>query len=140
MEGEAMTFATKHDPCDHPGGGDMLTKQSMADACDVNNILAQYQRTGVISHVNNAPPAFLDLPPVMDLQQAMTAMQDAEASFMALPAKVREEFSNDPVALLAAVQDPSQRARLIELGLIEAPPAPAQAPSAPPSPSASAGS
>lgn len=129
-------FSTKHEPCDHPGGGEVITKQSMAEQCDVNFILGQYQRTGIITHTNPAAPMFADLPPVMDLQQAMEVMQEAEASFLSLPAKVREEFGNDPVALLEAVQDPSQRERLVSLGIIEAPPQQAQEPPTPPSPSA----
>lgn len=121
-----MTFRKDHAPYDHPGGGDLVTKQSHAEECDINNILRTYQRTGVITHVAAGTPQFLDLPPVMDLQQAMAALDEAQAAFLALPAGVREEFGNDPMAFLAAVQDPNQAARLERVGLLpkrdEAPP------------------
>lgn len=113
-----MAFHKDHKPYDHPGGGDLVTKQSHADECDINNILRTYQRTGVITHVASGSAQYLELPPVMDLQEAMAALDAAQAAFAALPAAVREEFENDPLAFVQATQDPSQAERLERVGLL----------------------
>lgn len=117
-----MSFYTtyrKHEPVDHPGGGALVTKQDQAAACDINTILANYARTGVLTHVNNAEPLYIDAPRVEGLQEALELVRDAEAAFMQLPAKVRERFDNEPLALLAALEDPSRAAELRELGVLD---------------------
>jgi phage internal scaffolding protein len=117
-----MSFYTtyrKHEPVDHPGGGELVTKQDQAALCDINNILANYQRTGLITHLNGREPLYIDAPRVEGLQEALELVREAENAFMQLPAKVREEFGNDALALLSAIEDPSQHGRLEELGVFE---------------------
>jgi len=109
------------------------TKQSHKDECDINNILNQYKRTGIITHVQNARASYEDLPSEVDFQQSLNVIMEAEAAFDALPAKVRDSFNNDPGEFLAAFQDDSRRAQLEEFGLVGARPEPA--PIRPPAPS-----
>lgn len=116
-------------------GKESVTKQSHKAECDIHNILRQYQRTGLVTHVTNARPTYSDLPNISDFQEAIHLVMEAEAAFGALPARVRDAFSNDPAQLLAAMQDPSQADRLREFGLLK-PLAPSGASEAPPAPSA----
>ncbi|QCQ84793.1 internal scaffolding protein [Blackfly microvirus SF02] len=78
--------------------GPSLTRQEFADECDINTIMAQYEATGVITHVNQQAPAYLDLSgEIPDLMEAHNVFAKAETAFMTLPASVRKEFDNDPV-------------------------------------------
>lgn len=99
-------------------GAEQVTKQSHKDECDIHNILRQYQRTGILTHIQNSKPEYLDLPDQIDYQEAMNTIVQAQDAFAALPATVRDSFNNDPARFLSAFTDPNQETRLRELGLL----------------------
>lgn len=107
------------------------TRQSDKDACDINKIMAMYDKTGLL------PPAgaeglFLDVSEMGDYRSAVEQVLYAQKFFAALPAKVRTQFANDPATFLDFCADPDNRDELIELGLLERPPE--GTPPAPPEP------
>lgn len=104
-------------------GDRLITKQSHRDECDIHNILRQYSRTGVINHINARQGQFMDLPDLGDYQAAMNTLIEAQNSFAALPAAVRDHFQNDPGRFLDAFTDSSQADYLRSVGLLK----PAQA-------------
>lgn len=112
-------------------GEELITKQSHKAECDIHNILKQYQRTGIITHINSHSPQYLDLPSSLDLQDAISLVNQAENAFAALPSSVRERYANDPARFLAAFQDPDQAEFLREVGLLHPKPAPAPSGEAP---------
>lgn len=116
-----------------------LTRQEWADECDINMLMERYEKSGVISHVNQRTPQYLDLGDVPDLQTAHHIIQNATAEFMALPANVRREFDNDPMKFIKFADDPANIDRMRDLGLAaplpKAEPAPAS--DAPAKPAAS---
>jgi len=114
-------------------GNKLITKQSHKDECDIHRILKQYQRTGIITHVQAARPTYTDLPSHIDLQESLNTIMQADEAFNALPSKVRDHFNNDPMTFLFAFQDEAQAEALRGFGLLRATP-PAAAPSEPPSP------
>lgn len=118
-------------------GEDLITKQSHKDECDIHNILRQYQRTGMITHIQARQGQFLDLPSDIDFQTSLQLIKQAEDAFAALPAKVRDRFHNDPERFLSAFYDPQLREELREMGLLRnAPPdTPAPPQGAAPAPS-----
>lgn len=95
-----------------------MTVQSEAEACDINNILKKYERTGLIDHVKEGG-RYEDLPPGLDYQEALNLVIEAKTSFEGLPAAVRKEFENDPAKFLAFVEDPENVERMGELGLLK---------------------
>lgn len=112
-------------------GEELITKQSHKDECDIHNILGQYKKTGIITHVQSARPQYTDLPSDMDYQSSLNTLMQAEQAFAELPATVRDHFHNDPGEFLAAFSDEKQEDKLREFGLItsekkETPPKPAQ--------------
>lgn len=110
-------------------GGPSLTKQSHKEECDIHNILRQYQKTGIITHVQSARPTYEDLPDNIDYQDSLNTLMAANETFSALPAKVRDHFDNDPAKFLAAFYDSKQEDQLREFGLLKAkPPEPAPPP------------
>lgn len=98
-----------------------LTRQEFSEECDINVIMAQYEKTGVISHVVSREPLYLDLGDMPDFRTAMDMMAEAEKAFMSLPAKVRREFDNDAREFVEFAQDPANLDKMREYGL--APPA-----------------
>lgn len=99
-------------------GDTMITKQSHKAECDIHNILRQYQRTGIIAHVQRARPSYLDLPDLSDFQTSLHVLREAEEAFAALPSRVRDHFANDPANFLAAFNDPKQAEQLRAFGLL----------------------
>lgn len=103
-------------------GTESMTKQSHKAECDINTILKQYQKTGIITHINNQQPLYTDLPSDIDFQQSLEILNRAEDAFASLPSKVRDHFNNSPQEFLEAFKDPRQRDYLTEMGLINRPP------------------
>lgn len=93
------------------------THQSFKSECDVNNIMAKYRRTGVLTHLSSKTPQYGDFTNVSDYQSALLAVQDATDSFMSLPAQLRAKFDNDPAAFLAFAEKPENANFLVDLGL-----------------------
>lgn len=115
----------------HRGGGELVTKQSHKAECDIHNILSQYRRTGIISHVQAARPTYTDLPDGLDFQASMNLILQAQETFAGLPARVRDHFRNDPARFLAAFQDESQVDTLRSFGLLKEKEATAASPEPP---------
>ncbi|UDN67818.1 internal scaffolding protein [robinz microvirus RP_136] len=109
--------------CEHDGvefhpEGISLTRQEFADECDINILMAQYEKTGVINHFNSGLPQYYDLTDMPDdLMGALDHMKNAEEAFMRLPAHVRKEFDNDPKAFVVYATDPNNLSQLREWGL-----------------------
>ncbi len=93
-----------------------LASQSSKNECDINYIVDKFLRTGQI------PPevrerVYADVSGITDLASSLAIVERAEAAFMELPANVRSAFGNDPVLFVQAVNDPSQQANLVALGV-----------------------
>ena len=130
-------------------GYDGKTRQEFAAECDINNLLAAYERDGTVPMVNPIAGQYLDVTDVPDLQSALDIVDRAQAAFMTLSAKVRREFDDDPVKFVQFAQDPENLEQMRTWGLAPPPepePKPQKVevvnpPSAPGSaPSSSAGS
>nr|QJB20908.1 MAG: internal scaffolding protein [Microvirus sp.] len=118
-------FYRKHKRVTFNCGDELVTKQHFKEECDIHNILKQYQKTGVITHVQAARPTYADLPDAHDYQEAIHIQMAAIEAFEGLPASVRDHFGNDPGRLLAALHDPAEKDYLTEVGIFRAPdPAP----------------
>lgn len=81
--------------------GPSLTKQSEAEACDINAIMARYVNTGVIEHLRENPGRFEDLPVSLEYQDALNMAKAAESAFALMPAEIRARFDNSPLKFLA---------------------------------------
>lgn len=99
------------------------TVQDGKDDADINVVMKRFGH-GVPLPQPRGDAQYGDFTGVSDYQTALNELIRAQEVFDALPAVVREEFDNDPAELYKAVHDESQRDRLLELGLLERPPAP----------------
>jgi phage internal scaffolding protein len=103
--------------CEDPS----LAQQQFKDECDINTILDRFNVTGQLP-VSALQPQFGDFSGVTDYQSALNAVLDAQESFDALPARVRERFANDPAAFVDFCLDEANRGEMKALGLIEGSP------------------
>lgn len=110
--------------------GPGLTRQSEAAACDINNILAQYHRTGVITHLARHQGHYDDWTG-FDFHEAMNTVAEAQQLFDELPSKIRKKFANDPAAFLQFATNPENLGEMREMGLAK-PERAAEPPEAPP--------
>lgn len=113
------SFYVPHDRVITPVGEHSMTEQSHKDACDINNIVRQYQMTGIIEHIQKQTPIYTDLPDTIDFQSSMNLVLEAEQAFATLPSKVRDHYANDPARFLAALGDPKEADRLREWGVLK---------------------
>ncbi len=113
-------------------GQDGRTKKEFQDECDINKIMAKWNRTGLVDHLAKTLPAYGDFTNAMDFQAAKNALISAENAFASLPAHVRSRMSNDPGKLLDFLGDPANEDEARSLGLI--PKASPQKPPASPEP------
>lgn len=127
-QGGALSSAfVPHDPVDVYFSEPSRTRQEFAAECDINTLMAKYEATGVLSHINERTPVYFDTTDAPDLRSAIDLVRDAEKAFMSLPAKVRAEFDNDAVAWVDFAVDPANVGKMREWGL-----APPEAPLPPP--------
>lgn len=101
------------------------TVQSHAKGTDVNEIVRQFKVTGVVPQ-GVRRPTYGDFDHIGDYRDAMDAMLVAQKAFMAMPAKVRERFNNDPAEFVAFCSDDANLDEMRKLGLaVPAAPKPA---------------
>ena len=98
-----------------------LAQQHMRDECDINVIVERFGVTGSLP-VSPVEPTYGDFSGVSSYQDALIKIQQTDADFMALPAKIRERFANDPFELVNFLASEANRNEAIELGLIDGEP------------------
>ena len=102
--------------CEEPS----LTQQHFKDETDINNILRQFNITGLLPE-QPLSPRYGDFTGIGDYHSALNAVIAAEDQFMALPANLRARFENDPAQLIAFLSDENNRSEAEKLGLLEIP-------------------
>ena len=106
---ERVRFATE---------GESRTKQEFRDDCDINLILARFEKTRVIDHHSVYGERYSEVLP-STLLEAYQTVEEAESMFMDLPARTRKKFANDPAAFLGFVQDEANLDEMAEMGLLD---------------------
>ena len=96
------------------------TEQSHAKACDIHNIIKRFDKTGIVDHVNQHQGQYVDVASAPDYQEAMNIVCQAQQMFETLPARIRDDFQNDPERFLAFIDDPDSADKLREYGLLQA--------------------
>lgn len=121
-----MKFRTAYEREEHEGitfKDPSLTQQQFKEQCDMNNIIARYNSTGLLIdplHPGTRQPMFGDFSTVMDFQAAQNVVVRVNEAFEALPARVRDRFDNDPALMLEFLQNEDNREEAVKLGLINA--------------------
>lgn len=107
--------------------GPGVTKQSMEAECNINNIMARYEKTGELTHVREKLGEFRDVSAIPDLHSCMNIVADARSAFMELPVEIRAACRHDVGNFLPWLDDPENRDMADEYGLFkEAKPVPTE--------------
>lgn len=114
------------------------TKQSELESCDINNIMARYATTGVLTHLASGQPLYGDFSEVEDYQASLNKVMSAEERFNSLPSDIRKKFDYNPQKMVEFILDEKNREECYNLGFFDRPPvevvenpAPAPAPAVP---------
>lgn len=120
-------FHKPHLAVGHSAGGPSLARQEFKEECDINEIMARYETTGILPPTG-AEPFYYDFTTLpTDLRGAMDVMREGGEAFMSLPAEVRRLFDNDPAWFVDYASNPEHLDQMRAWGLA----APEPAPSAP---------
>lgn len=96
----------------------IMTDQSYKNACDINVIMANYAKTGMLSHVTDKTPKYLDCTEIPSLERAYDLVYAAEEAFADLPPDIRKLMDNNPANLESFILNPANADILVRNGLI----------------------
>jgi len=102
--------------------GPSQTHQSFKRECDINTIMAKYQKTGLVDHVAHHQGDYSDLTDVPTYHDAMNKILSANQSFSTLPSSIRKKFQNDPAQFLDFVSNPENVEEMQQMGLLPSSP------------------
>lgn len=83
------------------------TVQDFRNECDINEIMARWERKQTVVHVNPNSPQYGDFCDVGEYLDALNRVKAAQQAFAALPSRIRDHVGNDPAALLEFASDPA---------------------------------
>ncbi|QGH72126.1 MAG: scaffold protein [Microviridae sp. ctjWc39] len=113
-----------------------MTKQSFREECDINLIMKKFKKVMGADFLSRysgyAGGQFGDFSQVGDYRSAIDQVNEARASFEALPSIVRKRFGNDPALFLDFCLDPKNLDELVSMGLATKSAPVQDAPSQPP--------
>lgn len=107
------------------------TQQHFKDQCDVNKIMARYNKTGIISHVNRAQAKYGDFTMLGDFVENADKVVRAQQAFDQLPSELRKEFDNDYTKFFASIGKPEYRDKMAKWGILKLQEKPAAEPAQP---------
>lgn len=93
------------------------TQQHFERETNINSIVSRYQKTGVLPTALIREVQFGEVGP--DLVQSLNKIKAAKEQFQLLPAKIREEFKNDPDQFMRFLADPHNFEKAKSLGIVE---------------------
>lgn len=104
------------------------TQQQFTEDCDINVIVRRFglDKAPMLPAVVD-PAYYGDVSNIPDLRSVLDMALDARAKFMALPAKLRSRFDNQPGKMWDFLQDPENAEEAVRLGLLVRPESPPQA-------------
>jgi len=93
------------------------TKQCHKKECDINNIIKQYDKRGLITHVNQAAKQYGDYSEINEYKVNLEMVIKAQQSFDGVPSEIRKQFANDPGLFFEFVTNPENQDQMVEMGL-----------------------
>lgn len=102
------------------------TLSQFADECDINKVIRRYgslenYETMLMASgkVRTERPQYGDFTNIPDFLEAQNTVAKATQLFEVLPARVRDDFANDPAKFLAFAQDEKNYDKMVEYGLAQ---------------------
>ena len=100
-----------------------LTIQEPSEACDINNIVDLYCRSGRAADLLTVQPWIgEDVSSIpADYQECLEYVESVQQEFDNLPSKIRQEVGGSPLSMLQWITNPDNKERGVELGLFAKP-------------------
>lgn len=95
-----------------------MTDQSFKKSCDINNIVKQFAKTGILPNSTKIPQ-YGDYGELPTLETAFEVAHAAQDAFYALPSTIRKLIDNDPSKLELFVSDEANKEICLKYGLLE---------------------
>lgn len=95
----------------------LITDQSGKNEADVNNIMKQYAKTGMLPQIT-IPGQYLDISNLPSLEEAYNIVNRANNLFLELPPTIRKLIDNDPSKLENFISDPNNADLLIKHNIL----------------------
>lgn len=105
-------------PVNHDFSEPQLTDQSYANACDINVIMAQYAKTGMLPQQTIVQPTYQDNTSIPSLMDSFNIVNQAYDQFMELPPTIRRLMDNNPANLENFISDESNTDILMKHGIL----------------------
>lgn len=84
--------------------GPTMTEQNHEKTCNINTIMAKYQKTGVVDHINKHQGRYADVSGA-DFRTALELCTEQQTIFEELPATARDYFGHDVAEYVDFVSD-----------------------------------
>lgn len=103
-----ITFDEKND----------MTDQSYKNSSDINVIMKQYEKTGLLPQQTHIEPKFGDFSNTPDLIEAFNIANRAVEAFDSLPPDIRKAMDNNPANLELYISNPENYETLKKHGIV----------------------
>ena len=97
--------------------GESMTQQHHVEQVKVQNLIKQYDRTGILTHVAEGVAHYGDYTKVNEYKQSLDFVNLANESFLELPSSIREKFGNDAGQFFEFATNPKNEKAMQEMGL-----------------------
>lgn len=98
--------------------GGSKVQNHFRDTQNINCIMKRYRR-GMPLEVEKRPMHYGDFASAASFQEAMNRVVSAQEQFSELPGEVKKYFNQNPAELINFINDPKNKEKAIELGLID---------------------
>lgn len=95
-----------------------LTDESQSKSTNINLIMDQYRRTGMLPMYKPKQALYIDETLIPDAISSFNVVNEARELFLQLPSKVRKAMDNDPRNLEAFIADPENKEFLLKHGVL----------------------
>lgn len=99
--------------------GKSMTDQSDKAMCDINKIMHNYVKTGVLPNIKEKIGQYLDVTKIPSYIEAHAQITLAKELFLSLPSEVRKLMDNDPGKMEQVINNPDYKQIMLKHGLIE---------------------
>lgn len=99
--------------------GASKTDQSDKNMVNINNIMLQYQKTGLLPQFKEKVTQYIDTTQIPSYMEAQAQIREAKSLFEQLPSQVRKLMQNNPENLEKVLENPDYTEMLIKYGILD---------------------
>lgn len=99
--------------------GPSMTDQSDKNYLDINTIMRNYAKTGLLPQFKEKVSQYIDTTQIPSYMDAHEQIQRASELFNQLPSPIRKLMDNNPANLEKVISEPKYHDMLIEYGILE---------------------